>query len=62
MSSTARGSADCRPRSVLIVTGKNVRYAASTQTDTQSVIPFEPRPTTTIGAIASSGIVCDATT
>jgi hypothetical protein len=25
MSSSARGSADCSPRSVLIVTGKNVR-------------------------------------
>ena len=60
--STARGSADWRPRSMLIVTGKKVRYAASTATDTQSRTPFEPRPTTTIGAIASSGTVCDATT
>src|SRR3954451_14321110 len=64
MSSSARGSADCRPRSVLIVTGKNVRYAAITAT--------EPHPesecgslgftqTTTIGAMARIGTVCDAT-
>src|SRR6266545_1584207 len=32
MSSSARGSADCRPRSVFTVTGKNVRYAAITAT------------------------------
>src|SRR6516164_11794420 len=62
ISSTARGSADCRPRSALIVTGKKVRYAASTDTASQSWMPFDPRPTTTIGAIASNGIVCDATT
>ena len=31
----ARGSADCSPRSVLIVTGKNVRYAAITATAPQ---------------------------
>src|SRR5712692_4320523 len=36
MSSSAHGSADCRPRSVLTVTGKNVRYAAMTDTRTQS--------------------------
>ena len=32
MSSSARGSAERRPRSVLIVTGKNVRYDAITAT------------------------------
>ena len=56
------GRPTARPRSALIVTGKNVRYAASTATETQSVTPFVPSPTTTIGAIASSGIVCEATT
>ena len=61
ISSTARGSADSSPRNVLIETGKKVRYAASTATETQSRTPFEPRPTTTIGAIASSGTVCEAT-
>ena len=66
MSSIARGSADCRPRSVLTVTGKNVRYAAMTATRIQSagvqpLIVRLPRPTTTIGAIARIGIVCDAT-
>src|SRR5438067_12427097 len=60
ISSTARGSADCSPRSALIVTGKKVRYAARIATDTQSVTPLVPRLTTTIGAIESSGIVCDA--
>src|SRR5712672_1065940 len=62
ISSTARGSADSSPRKVLIVTGKNVRYAASTATEIQSFTPLEPRPTTTIGAMARSGIVCEATT
>src|SRR5919206_1489150 len=56
-SSCARGSADCSPRSVLIVTGKNVRYAAITATDCQPDFSH----TTTIGAIARIGTVCDAT-
>src|SRR5690349_11393963 len=46
--SWACGSADCRPRSVLIVTGKNVRYAAITATDCQPALS----QTTTIGATA----------
>src|SRR3954454_65585 len=57
MRSCARGSADWSPRSVLIVTGKNVRYAAITATDCQP----DFSQTTTIGAIARIGIVCDAT-
>src|SRR5436305_15307328 len=61
MSSTARGSTECRPRSVLIATGQNVRYAARIATAFQPWIPFEPRPTTTIGAIARIGTVCEAT-
>src|SRR5437764_11876718 len=55
--SCARGSADCSPRSVLIVTGKNVRYAAITATDCQPAFS----QTTTMGATARIGIVCDAT-
>src|SRR4029079_19564713 len=55
--SCARGSADCSPRSVLIVTGKNVRYAAITATDCQPAFS----QTTTIGATARIGIVCEAT-
>ena len=46
---------------MLIATGKKVRYAASTATETQPATPFEPSPTTTIGAIARIGIVCEAT-
>src|SRR5919204_3351499 len=57
ISSRARGSADWRPRSVLMVTGKNVRYAAITATDCQPLFSH----TTTIGATARIGIVCDAT-
>ena len=49
---------------MLIVTGKNVRYAAMIATETQSCTPFGSfeLPDTTIGAIARSGTVCDATT
>src|SRR5947208_4961515 len=61
ISSTARGSGESRPRSVLIATGKNVRYAAITATPTHGWTPFVPSPTTTIGAIASSGTVCEIT-
>src|SRR5262245_46804964 len=61
ISSSARGSTAWRPRSVLIATGKNVRYAAITATETHGVTPFVPSPTTTIGAIASSGTVWEAT-
>src|SRR6059058_4075926 len=61
ISSSAPGSTECRPRSVLIATGKKVRYAAITATEIQGVTPFVPRPRTTIGAIARSGTVCDAT-
>src|ERR671933_1771300 len=50
ISSSARRSADCRPRIVLIVTGKNVRYAAITATENQPGRPRLPRYTTTIGA------------
>src|SRR5581483_12075328 len=53
--SSARASADCRPRSVLIATGKNVRYAAITATDPQPCSEpgsFGFTQTTTIGAIA----------
>src|SRR6185295_4264788 len=61
ISSKARGSADFSPRSELIATGKNVKYAASTDTAFQPSTPFEPRPITTIGAIARIGTVCEAT-
>src|SRR5436189_5991034 len=44
ISSWARGSADRRPRSVLIVTGKNVRYAGMTATENRPA----PTHTTTI--------------
>src|SRR6266516_1586759 len=57
ISSSARGSGECRPRSVLIATGKNVRYAAITETATQGLTPFVPSPRTTIGAIARIGPV-----
>src|SRR3954447_24101267 len=57
MSSCARGSTACSPRNVLIVTGKNVRYAAITATDCQPAFS----QTTTIGATARIGIVCEAT-
>src|SRR4051812_15409237 len=56
-SSCARGSADWSPRSVLIATGKNVRYAAITATDCQPAFS----QTTTIGATARIGTVCEAT-
>ena len=46
---------------MLIATGKNVRYAARIATDFQPATPFEPSPTTTIGAIARIGTVCEAT-
>ena len=67
ISSIARGSADSRPRTVFTVTGKKVRYAEMTETRSQSVgvqpaIERLPRPTTTIGAIARIGIVCEPTT
>src|ERR671910_2761005 len=67
ISSTAAGSAERNPRTVLTVTGKNVRYAAITDTRIQSfgVQPAMltlPRPTTTMGASARIGIVWDATT
>src|SRR5215207_1755348 len=52
ISSSARGSAESSPRSVLIVTGKNVRYAAMTATENHDGSPREPVQTTTIGAIA----------
>ena len=42
---------------MLIVTGKKVRYAAITATDCQPAFS----QTTTIGATARIGIVCDAT-
>ena len=67
ISSTAAGSAERSPRTVFTVTGKNVRYAAITATRIQSfgvqpaMLTF-PRPTTTIGASARIGIVCEATT
>ena len=52
---------------MLTVTGKKVRYAAITDTRTQSgggSPPIEtlPSPRTTIGASARMGMVCDATT
>src|SRR5215217_3504098 len=64
MSSSARGSADWRPRRVLIVTGKNVRYAAITATAPQPESDcgsFGLTHTTTMGAMARIGTVCDAT-
>src|SRR5262245_60443061 len=62
ISSSARGSAESRPRRVLMVTGKNVRYAEMTATENQGGKPREPSQTTTIGAIARIGIVWEATT
>src|SRR5919109_2208030 len=53
ISSSARGSADWRPRSALMVTGKKVRYAAITATENQAGTFRLPSQTTTIGAIAS---------
>src|SRR3954469_9497354 len=61
ISSSARGSGECRPRSVLIATGKNVKYAAITATPTHGCTPFVPSPSTTIGAIARIGTVWDTT-
>src|SRR5438067_8819847 len=64
ISSSARASADCRPRSVLISTGKNVRYDAITATAPQpcsELGSFGLTQTTTIGAIARIGIVWLAT-
>ena len=46
---------------MLIVTGKNVRYAAITETENQSGRPRPPSQMTTIGAIARIGTVCEAT-
>src|SRR3954469_20999602 len=53
--SSARASADWRPRNVLISTGKNVRYEAITATAPQpcsELGSFGLTQTTTIGAIA----------
>src|SRR5579864_2677796 len=64
ISSSARGSAARRPRSVLIVTGKNVRYVAITATAPQPCSgpgSFGLTQTTTIGAIARIGTVWLAT-
>jgi hypothetical protein len=64
ISSSARGSAEWSPRSVLMATGKNVRYAAIIATAPQSLSPsgiFGFTQTTTIGAIARIGTVCEAT-
>jgi hypothetical protein len=47
---------------VFIVTGKKVRKAAITETATHGSTPFVPRPTTTIGATARIGTVCETTT
>ena len=58
MSASASGSTARRPRDMLTVTGKKVRYAAITAFDNQDV----PSQTTTIGAIARIGTVCEATT
>src|SRR4029077_5964656 len=63
MSSTAAGSADCSPRTVVNVTGDNVRWAAMIATRCQAWgdqprTETFPSPTTTIGAIATIGIVC----
>jgi hypothetical protein len=44
-----------------MVTGKNVRYAAITETENQPGNPRPPSQTTTIGAIARMGTVWDAT-
>src|SRR5581483_6257458 len=60
ISSSARGSADCSPRSVLIATGKNVRYVAITATAPQPCSgpgSFGLTQITTIGAIARIGTV-----
>src|SRR5690348_14916415 len=65
INSSARRSAECSPRIVLIVTGKNVRYAAITATAPQSWKrpgSFGFSQTTTIGATTRIGTVCDATT
>src|SRR5579862_5779927 len=62
ISSSDRGSTAFRPRSSLIATGKKVRYAAMIATDSQPGTPLLPSPTTTIGAIARIGTVCEATT
>src|SRR5919206_3547886 len=62
ISSSERRSTECRPRIVLIVTGKNVRYAAITATENHAATLRLPSQTTTIGAIARIGTVCDATT
>src|SRR5262245_65630582 len=63
MSSSARGSGESSPRSVFTVTGKNVRYAAMTETLTQSgggepPMVTLPSPLTTIGPSARNGIGC----
>ncbi len=64
ISSSARGSAACNPRSVLIATGKNVRYVAMTATaphPCSDAGSFGLTQTTTIGAIARIGTVWLAT-
>src|SRR5579864_1713154 len=43
ISSSARRSVDCSPRSVLIETGKNVRYAAITDTENHGATFRLPR-------------------
>src|SRR5438093_7508073 len=58
MSARASGSTARSPRDMLTVTGKKVRYAALTAFENQDV----PSQTTTIGAMARIGTVCDATT
>src|SRR6266850_3841593 len=58
MSSSARGSGERRPRTPAIVTGKNVRYAEITATESHPAWS----QITTIGAIAMIGIVCEPTT
>src|SRR3954453_2496530 len=62
LNSTARRSVESRPRSVLIATGKNVRYAAITEPENQAATWRLPRYTTTIGATARIGTACEATT
>ena len=44
-----------------MVTGKKVRYAEMIETENQSGNPRPPNQTTTIGATARIGIVCEAT-
>jgi hypothetical protein len=62
INSTARWSAAWSPRNVEIATGKKVRYAEMTATEIHAVTCTEESHTTTIGAIARIGTVCEATT